>query len=214
MTHSKRFSLRNYTLFLNEAQLDKETRDELREAIIFSSNLNGMSFDEKIELFNELPRNLKIKVAYKMYSGAVNRLLFFDNKDPTFVLQIVPHLTPHLIPDNEILYDEGNYADEMYFILVGRVVMTYSPKNLVYKSYLKGSYFGEIEIIDKSTRIDRTLTFGECKLLTLSRSVLLQVFDDFPKELEYFKEIAMERKARHIQSRNKIAKLANSELGI
>jgi hypothetical protein len=198
--------------FADEAQLDKETKDELREAIIFSSNLNGMSWSEKIELFNELPRNLKFKIASKIYSGAVNKLVFFRKKDPTFVVQIVPHLTPHLMQDNQVIYEEGNYADEMYFILVGRVVLAFSLKNYVYKSYLKNSYFGEIEIIEKIARIDKALTFGECEMLALSRTVLLQVLDDFPKESKYLKTIALERKAGHIEARNKITNLVRSEL--
>lgn len=200
--------------FADESQLDKETKDELREAIIYSSNQNGMSWSEKIDLFNELPRNLKYKIASKIYTGAVNKLLFFKKKDSTFIVQIVPHLTPHLMQDNEIIYEEGNLADEMYFILRGRVMLTYSPKNYVYKSYLKGSYFGEIEIIEKISRIDKVLTFGECEMLALSRTVFLQVLEDFPKESEYFKEIAQERKLKHIQAKQKLARLVNPELGI
>lgn len=204
---------RLYTIsdFADESELDTETKLELRNAIIYSSTQNGMSWSEKIELFKEIPRNLKFKIASKIYKGAVNKLIFFQNKDPTFIVHVIPHLNPHHIPDNQFVYEEGNFADELYFVLSSRVVLTYKPKNLVYKSYLKGTYFGEIEVIEKISRIDTVKTFGECDMLTLASEVFLQILQDFPREAESIFKIASKRKVKDIESKQKIIDLTDGD---
>jgi len=50
------------------------------------------------------------------------------------------------------MYQKGDYADEMYFIINGRALYVYGKFNYVFKTMPTGSYFGEIELLDSKPR--------------------------------------------------------------
>jgi CRP-like cAMP-binding protein len=147
-----------------------------------------------------------------MYHGAAKSICFFQDKDPSFAAYLMPFLKPHQINNEETIYSEGQYADEMFFILKGRVNLVYGKVNMVYKSYLKGSYFGEIEIIENIGRIDTVLTFGGCELLVLAKEVLENVLEEHPKEGEELKRVAAERKKRHTGAKLKLKELLSNHI--
>jgi len=56
-----------------------------------------------------------------MHNGAMKKIPFFNEKDAVFVTTVVPFLTPLMIPADDFVYEENDYADEVYFIVKGRV---------------------------------------------------------------------------------------------
>ena len=60
-----------------------------------------------------------------MYSGAIKQFPFFMDKNPTFVSSVAIYLTPLFVKTREILYYENEHADEVYFILKGRMAYVY-----------------------------------------------------------------------------------------
>lgn len=200
------------TEFAAETGINSELRTSLKNAIKYNSYKTGMSWSDKMQLFEELPKNLRFKVALSMYHGAAKSICFFQDKDPSFAAYLMPFLKPHQINNEETIYSEGQYADEMFFILKGRVNLVYGTVNMVYKSYLKGSYFGEIEIIEKIGRIDTVMTFGGCELLVLAKEVLENVLEEHPKEGEELRTVAAERKKRHNEAKLKLKELLNKNI--
>lgn len=87
----------------------------------------------------------------------------------------MPLLRPLHLGDSEYLYNIDDFPDEVYFIIRGRVNLIFWYMELVYKSYLKGSYIGDIEIVLDCHRLDDAQAFGECEFLTLSKSVRFYV---------------------------------------
>lgn len=73
--------------------------------------------------------------------------LFFHGKDHVFISTVVPFLHQNLVKAFDVVYTKEDYADEMYFIIKGRVNLVLGKKNLCYKSFSKNMYFGEIELI-------------------------------------------------------------------
>jgi hypothetical protein len=140
--------------FSNDAKLSKDLRRRLKLSLKYSSDKVGYSWADKIQLFNELPRWLKYEVALAMHHGAIKKLSFFKNKDMVFISTIVPHMMPSFSTADEFIYKEGSYSDECYFIVKGRVIYVYGPKNVRYKTLPCGSYFGEIEIVTNIPRED------------------------------------------------------------
>jgi CRP-like cAMP-binding protein len=197
---------RIYTIseFSEEAGLDSDTQTDILNAIKYNSSQSMMSLDDKMNLFNELPRNLRYEIASRMYSNAVTKLVFFKGRSKNFIVNVMPFLTPHMFIDDHKVYQVGDFADEMYFILSGRIMYVYGKKSFVYKSYLKGSYFGEIEIIEKIPRLDQAVTFGRCDLLVLSKDVLIEQMDNFPIEAESIKRIAKSRKGKNHEAKTRI----------
>ena len=82
-----------------------------------------------------------------MHQGAAKTVPFFVNRDMVFVSKIVPFLLNLCVSEGEFVYQEGEYPDEIYFLVEGRVNLVFGPNNDVFKSLQRGSYFGDIEVI-------------------------------------------------------------------
>jgi hypothetical protein len=133
--------------FTKQAKLDKDLSLRLRHALQYSSEKTGFSWSDKQSIFTELPRSLRYEVALAMHQGAAKELPFFVGKDPMFISQVVPFLQNRFHEVGEYVYQKKDYADEVYFIVKGRINYVFGEKNLCYKSLQTNTYFGEIEVI-------------------------------------------------------------------
>lgn len=84
-----------------------------------------------------------------MHNGVAEHLHIFKNTDKAFIIAIMPLMRPLKLNDEEFLYKEGAFPDEIFFIVKGRVNLVLSHNEIAYKSYLKNTYIGEIEIVLK-----------------------------------------------------------------
>jgi CRP-like cAMP-binding protein len=57
---------------------------------------------------------------------------------------------------NEVVYKEDEYADEIYFIVRGRINYVATEENYDYKSLNRGGYFGDIEVMKRMPRKYKT----------------------------------------------------------
>jgi hypothetical protein len=162
-----------YTIgeFSKEAGLDTKLSYELRKAVKYHSYKIGTTWNDKMTLFNELPRSLRYSVAMTMHQNAAKIIPFFKTKDPAFVTAVIPYLKPLHIRDDRFIYIEDQHADEIYFLLKGRANLVIGLSEIVYKSFLKGSYFGDCEIILRTKRQDNVKSFGDCELLVMTKQV-------------------------------------------
>ena len=112
----------------------------------------GWSWAEKADVFNSLPTNLRFEICLAMFQGALRAIPFFMDHDPFFVVSVALYLVPCFIQENEYIYQERDYAEEVYFVVDGRVSYVFGAKSVVYKNIQPGSYFGEVEIIRKTRR--------------------------------------------------------------
>lgn len=67
----------------------------------------------------------------------------------------------------EFVYNKGEYPNQVYFIVNGRVNMVIGVYSITFKTYVTGSYFGEIEIFDNSARFHSARAETECELLAI-----------------------------------------------
>ena len=74
------------------------------------------------------------------------------------MFSILPLLKPMKVYRKDILYNQGDYAEEVFFILKGRVKMYIDVNegntdgiiiNVPFNLYVEGSYFGDSEIFPK-----------------------------------------------------------------
>lgn len=68
---------------------------------------------------------------------------------------------------HEILYSEDEYADEIYFIIKGRVNYVVGEELYDYKSLQRGAYFGDIEVVNKQPRRYKTQAAYDLDLLVM-----------------------------------------------
>jgi len=192
--------------FASEAKLEKSLRYRLRHALRYSIEQTGFSSSDKRSIFNELPRQLKYEVALAMHRGAAKSLSFFSDRDQVFVASIVPFLNSQFVPKQHAIYREKEYADEIYFIVEGRCVVMVNDKHVI-KKLQRGSYFGEIEVIQQIPRKFTVSAGTDVELLTMNKRILFVIKTDFPAVYEEMKEVAATRNHLNDKAKEQFMKL-------
>ena len=111
-------------------------------------------------LLEELPTSLRSQLITLIYQqNNMDCIAFFQGKSPEFLNQILPLLKRITLEKDDVIYRDGDWADEskfilenkylVYFILSGSVNLI-SQDNYIVRNYIKGSYFGEYELLIKS----------------------------------------------------------------
>ena len=186
--------------FAKETGISQESKVKIREAIRYNAYRMGNVWSDKHSLFKELPKSLRYEVVMSMYNGAAKDFPIFALFEASFLTAIMPLMKPIRLGDEEYAYHQGDYPDEVFFILHGRVNFVLQTSEIVYKSFLRGSYTGEIEIFKKVNRLNSAVCFGHCEFLVLGKNDLLQVLGEFPAEAKEFRKIAFERATRNKQA--------------
>lgn len=179
--------------FSVEANLNKELRNKLKHALRYSADKRGFSWLDKLSIFNELPKQLRYEVAINMHHGAAKDISFFKNKDQSIIASIVPLLQPMYLERNDYVYKKGEFADEIYFIVRGRISYVFGKEDTVLKSMQKGSYFGDIEVVKGISRKYSAKGVRSSELLIMHRQVMQEVIDEHSNVWEEIRNVALER---------------------
>jgi len=190
-----------------QASLSHEITLKVRDAIRYNTLKTGNIWSDKHSLFSELPKNLRYEVATTMYGGVVKDIYIFRQKEKAFVNYIMPLLRPMHVYETQFLYKQGEYPDEVFFITFGRVDFVIMPREIVFKTYYKGSYVGEVEIIRDISRLNTAVVVNLSELLVLSKSDFHTVMEEFPNE-----RVEMTRVANQRIRKDKLAYLETFEL--
>jgi CRP-like cAMP-binding protein len=180
--NSKEIALNNKLLavdeFIKEEKLPKALKSEMKEALKYSNEKSGFDWADKQNIFEELPAELRYEVAIKLHSGAVLGFPFFMNKDKVFVAAVVPFLKNSLEVKDEMIYSEGDFASDIYFVASGHVCFV--CEDMPFKSYKPGTYFGDIEMIEKTVRKFSALCTENCQLLLMNKELINFISEEFP----------------------------------
>jgi len=183
--------------FASETGISQAVKTKIRTAIRYHTWKTGSIWNDKHSLFTELPKRLQYEVATSMYNSVVQDLPFFSTRNQPFLIYFVPLFKPMRFADGEFVYRQGDHADEVLFVTKGRVNLVLNFNDVVYKSYVRRSYFGDIEVVKRISRIDNSKTCGECEFLSVSKRDFLLAMEEFPGEAKKIKEIAEERMQKH-----------------
>ena len=76
-------------------------------------------------LYNELPKDLKLRLVQHAYHREIVQInVFRDASDHAFVAHLIIHSRPFTADLGQIIYDEGDVAEDMTFLLRGSVRIT------------------------------------------------------------------------------------------
>mmetsp|Transcript_20158 Transcript_20158/g.37491 ORF Transcript_20158/g.37491 Transcript_20158/m.37491 type:complete len:687 (+) Transcript_20158:5903-7963(+) len=185
--------------FGEEVGLSKATIQKIRK--IIKQNSEHLTFDQQ-ELFRYMPKTLKYEVAISMYGGIANLMPLLNGKDTSFVVSLFSRLKPCNISEDEILYTVGSIAEEVFFVQRGRIELVIPQcDDIIYRSYLKGSYYGEIELFHNIVRIDTAKSTKGSRLLVLSAADFHTILKEFPQTVEQFETTALERLKRNTRDK-------------
>ena len=85
--------------------------------------------------------------------------------------------------DGDIIFEEGEPGNEMYFIEEGKVkiVGSYKEMRKVVAIYEKGDFFGEMALLGGKTRSARAVAVGKTRLLPVTRETLAMQIPQKPE---------------------------------
>lgn len=142
-----------------------------------------------------------------MFTNLRNRVSFFKNKDSVFISTLIPKLQPLRVASGEFIYNKGEYPNQVYFVVNGRVNMVIGVYSITFKTYVTGSYFGEIEIFDNSARFHSARAETECELLSIEQYVFKKILQQFPDYNEEIKKTSLEKLIREREAIEKLQDL-------
>ncbi|OMJ66562.1 hypothetical protein SteCoe_36549 [Stentor coeruleus] len=170
--------------FSNEINLSKTLRLKIRHCIKSNHDYQSFNWTEQKDIFFELPKNLRYEIALFMHQGSAMFLNFFKYRSSNFISSIVPFLTHTIILKDNYIYKIGEYADEIYFLLRGKVEFRAEINNEEFTllSIFPGANFGEIEIIKQSNRIYSLKCCAKSSLLIMNYDIIEFIKSDFQTE--------------------------------
>jgi CRP/FNR family cyclic AMP-dependent transcriptional regulator len=86
-------------------------------------------------------------------------------------------------PRNTIILSEGDNSDSLYLILSGKVKVFLNDENgkeAIINYQEAGEYFGELSLIDESTRSASIMTTEKCTLAVITRQAFHQIMQENP----------------------------------
>lgn len=179
--------------FVLDAHLSRSMRNRLRTCVKYSSEKKGYSLADKQDIFYELPRNLRYEVALAMHQGAVKELPYFLEKEHAFIAMIVPFLLHLFMKGMSMVYSKDDYADEIYFISKGWCGLVYGREHYLVKKLQRGSYFGDIEVIQGIPRKYSIMAAIDTDMLVMNKKLLATVQQEFPTIYEEMVDVATMR---------------------
>lgn len=209
---SKKLNIINH--YSKENKLDKDLCNEIKRKLIYNSNGNLFSWIEKQEIFENLPANLKCSIAISMREGYLKDVHFFQRKDDGFISMIVPNLHSIFYHSSEYIYKKKETPTFIYFIINGRVSFL-TCFNVIFRIYVKGSYFGAYEIIRRlKYRVNSIIscTSSMVEVLGLSKTVYEKiVFKEYPQIHKEMKILSKLRLKRLVDDEARICKRCNKQ---
>jgi len=176
--------------------ISQGVKEKIKEALRYNSKKIGTIWSDKYSLFKDLPKSLQAEVAWSIFDGAARYFPVFQQFETSTLVEMMPLLRPLKLNKDDFAYKEGNYPDQVYFLTLGRVAFVILPSEVIYKSFMKGSYFGEIEILSGFNRQNTALCIHFCEFLVLSKPDFLTILGDFPADAKKMRAIAAEKALR------------------
>jgi hypothetical protein len=201
--------------FAKETGISESCKKKISAVVRYSTLKSGRILTSKDSLFSELPKDLRYEVALSMYDGVASDFPFFEGKDKSFVVYCMALLKPLAILDGGYLYREDEFPSEVFFIVRGRVNLVLEHSEIAFKSFLKGSYIGEIELFSRTTRLDNCQAFGDSEFFVMHKKHFLAMLEEFPSQAKEIKRTAKEKKARNAKVKGELLALlkAKTEFG-
>lgn len=170
------------------------------------------SFGES-SITEKLSRPLLIKLINNVYENEIRQIkLFRDSIDPSFMVQLLTNIQPFEAIRGEVIFTEGDVAEDMGFIMRGMVsINVNSAHGSIIAGYSEeGGYFGDFEYYKKSTRLATYQAAINCTLLGITYAIFDSASDAHYDAGEVFKA---EIKARY-EAFRLVVKKANARAAV
>lgn len=124
----------------------------------------------------------------EMYLAFLAQVPILQSLNENEKLILADALTEEKFPDGSVICQEGQYGNDFYIILDGKVNCFQKGKDekteKLVLSLMTGQYFGEIALLTSKPRQATVKADGEVKLLVIDRATFTRVFGPFETMLK------------------------------
>ena len=153
-------------------------------------------FDEK-QILDDLSSYLRRELTKFLVQDTVRAVHLFNGiDDPVFLSSICTTLRPLSAAAEDIIFQEGAPAGEMFFLVSGAVEIIGGDDGFVFETRGSGQSFGELDSLDPSVKEKRAVSaraVTPCEMFTLSKKDLKRVLDDNPEFSRAIARVAREK---------------------
>ena len=203
---SKLTTLSDYT---QRYKLPDSTYNKIR--IFFENQARTVGNDGDWDnLFAELPPSLRTDVVQSTHGQIIKGIRFFRDKPQDFLIRLIPKLSNMSMFDNDILFSQGDQAEELFFIFQGSCLIFVDLSEIVDMSslvkidqsfnvplaiYTKSSYFGDNDVMLQRNgyRTISCICQGDCQIYSIKNSQLLECLEKNPSIKQMMMRIANEK---------------------
>lgn len=184
---------------------------KMKNYIRTEKNHETISDKERISFIEEMPIDLKYEIALQMFNGASATIKLFLNQDKLFISDIVPRLELMELESGSMVYEKNEIAENIYFIVDGRVNYVVGKNTIVFRTIMSGSYFGEIELVERTCRKFGVKTESYCKFLIMSSLCFEYILKEYPRIGTQIIKSAEKRNKKNSKSISEIIIRSHSE---
>jgi voltage-gated potassium channel len=164
--------------FLRYKSVPRDLRKRVRDYYNYIWD-SRMAHDEATILGDLMP-SLRLDLMLAMHRNLIEKVPFFRNADASFIREVIPCLSPEVMLPSDIVFSYGQPGDCMYFIGHGRVEVLAANGVDVLAVLDEGSYFGELALLENTTRSATVRAADYCILYRLKRHALQDLLKSHP----------------------------------
>ncbi|MQL96094.1 hypothetical protein Taro_028770 [Colocasia esculenta] len=132
--------------YMNRNKLGKEIRSEIKGHVRLQYE---RSYTEA-SVLQEIPVSIRAKISQSLYRPYIEKVSLFQGCSPEFINQIVVRLQEEFFLPGEIIMEQGNAVDQLYFVCHG---------------VLEGVGIGEDGLEETILKLEPDSSFGEVAIL-------------------------------------------------
>ncbi|KAJ3085771.1 anaphase-promoting complex subunit Hcn1 [Quaeritorhiza haematococci] len=179
--------------YLEFKRVDDETKLHVRNYMNYK--YRGKYFDEQ-SILKEFNQHTRDRILLGTGAELVRQVPFFnrsmgDGRDRIWVQRVVNNLKAEYYLSGDYIFEQGDEADEMFFIFRGWVEIIVDET--VVRKLEEGSFFGEVAPLGNTTRTASVRAGTNCILYALTKKDLDRILNEFPDMMERFASVAMQR---------------------
>ncbi|KAH8075714.1 voltage-gated potassium channel [Aureococcus anophagefferens] len=181
----------------DEYMITKNIPRDLRERVREFYHLRyakGRIFDEG-QILDSLNAELRTEIASYNTRAVVSVVPLLANSPLRFTRAMTVDMSPTIYFARDLVVQEGNSGDEMFFISNGMAeILLRACGNVAIHVISDGCYFGEVAVLFDGKRTASIRTLSVTVMYSLSSKSLLAAIADFPEIEAYLQRIAKLRR--------------------
>ncbi|KAG9443949.1 hypothetical protein H6P81_015289 [Aristolochia fimbriata] len=172
--------------YMNRNSLGKDIRDQIKGHV----RLQYESSYTEASVLQDIPISIRAKISQNLYKPIIEKVPLFEGCSPEFINQIVIRLHEEFFLPGEVVLEQGNAVDQIYFVCYGileEVGIAEDGSEEIPVPLGTNSSFGEIAILCNIPQPHTVRVTELCRLLRLDKqsfaNILQIYFFDFRKVL-------------------------------